>query len=538
MSAPVREGDILAGKYRVERVLAQGGMGVVVAAIHQQLEQRVALKFLLPDEMKNESVVGRFLREARAAVRLRSEHVARVLDVGTAETGSPYIVMEYLEGRDLSAVLAEGQPISVRSAVSYVLQASEAVAEAHALGIVHRDLKPANLFLTHRADGTACVKVLDFGVSKMVGRELGMTKTNAVLGTPFYMAPEQLRSSRDADVRSDVWALGMVLYELLTGTVAFERETLPALCMAIMNDPVPSPRAVRPDVPAELEDIIYRALAKEPSHRYASLAELAQALAPFSPLGAASERRISRVLGEKRPETSDPPSPFPNIVAAPVEIASAEGRTRATVPGTAASPLKLTANDVPPLGVTNRIVVDAASANDDLVDPPSTTRGRPLWFTATLGVLLLAGAIGIVLTLASRGGAKPSVTAAASSIDGEPSRAASSASPAVGASSATATPSATATTTTTTASPASPLESGAGTASTAIATAPEIASGSLAMKTPPGARNPKPQGAATAPLRAAPAATTNTPAPTPAPAAAAPRAGASDDGLDALGPRK
>jgi serine/threonine-protein kinase len=310
MSAPVREGDILAGKYKVERVLAHGGMGVVVAAIHQQLEQRVALKFLLPEEMKNEGTVGRFLLEAKAAVRLRSEHVARVLDVGTADTGSPYIVMEYLEGRDLSAILADGEPMSVTSAVSYVLQACEAVAEAHALGIVHRDLKPANLFLTHRADGTPCVKVLDFGVSKLVGRDLNMTKTNAVIGTPFYMAPEQLRSSRDADVRSDIWALGMVLYELLTGNVAFERDTLPELCMAIMTMPTPAPRDKRPDIPPALEAVILRALAKEPAQRYPTLAELARALAPFSPLGPASEKRIGRVLGEGRAEgASDVPPP-------------------------------------------------------------------------------------------------------------------------------------------------------------------------------------------------------------------------------------
>src|SRR5262249_21959882 len=152
--------------YKVERVLGQGGMGVVVAALHQQLEQRVALKFLLPEGAADATVVGRFVREARAAVRLRSEHVARVLDVGMADTGTPYIVMEYLEGRDLASVLNEERQLSIPRAVTYVLQASEAIAEAHALGIVHRDLKPANLFLTCRPDGTPCVKVLDFGVSK------------------------------------------------------------------------------------------------------------------------------------------------------------------------------------------------------------------------------------------------------------------------------------------------------------------------------------------------------------------------------------
>ncbi|MCW5818105.1 MAG: protein kinase [Labilithrix sp.] len=312
--APIREGEILAGKYKVERVLAHGGMGVIVAAIHQQLDQRVALKFLLPEQTKNEALIGRFLREARAAVRLRSEHVARVLDVGTAETGSPYIVMEYLEGRDLAVVLDEERQLSVRAAVTYVLQASEAVAEAHALGIVHRDLKPANLFLTTRPDGSPCVKVLDFGISKLRGSELDMTKTSALLGTPFYMSPEQLRSSKDVDVRADIWALGMILYQLLTGVVAFDRETLPELCMAILEEPLPPLSTSRPELAPELSAVIEKALTKSRDDRYQTLAELATALAPFSPTGHASEQRIHRILGIGTPH-SDAPPPDPGARA-------------------------------------------------------------------------------------------------------------------------------------------------------------------------------------------------------------------------------
>ncbi|MBL8608908.1 MAG: serine/threonine protein kinase, partial [Myxococcales bacterium] len=400
MSAPVREGDILAGKYKVERVLAHGGMGVVVAAIHQQLEQRVALKFLLPEEMKNEGTVGRFLLEAKAAVRLRSEHVARVLDVGTADTGSPYIVMEYLEGRDLSAILADGEPMSVTSAVSYVLQACEAVAEAHALGIVHRDLKPANLFLTHRADGTPCVKVLDFGVSKLVGRDLNMTKTNAVIGTPFYMAPEQLRSSRDADVRSDIWALGMVLYELLTGNVAFERDTLPELCMAIMTMPTPAPRDKRPDIPPALEAVILRALAKEPAQRYPTLAELARALAPFSPLGPASEKRIGRVLGEGRAEgASDVPPPRgPGATAIYASEPIAEAAPAAT-PTAAAPP------EVDAFGVTTH----ERATPEPIV--PGASRGSR-WLVAAIAAIAVAGLVGATVTLASRARATGAASAA------------------------------------------------------------------------------------------------------------------------------
>src|SRR6202142_723116 len=197
-NAPGGEGEILDGKYRVERVLGVGGMGVVVAATHVQLQTRVALKFLLPEVLGHPQVVQRFSREARAAVQIQSEHVARVTDVGTLPTGSPYMVMEYLEGEDLSETVAKGGAIPVARAVSYVLQACEAIAEAHALGIVHRDLKPANLFVIRSKDGAYSVKVLDFGISKSTapGRAgSDMTRTSAMMGSPLYMSPEQLRSS-------------------------------------------------------------------------------------------------------------------------------------------------------------------------------------------------------------------------------------------------------------------------------------------------------------------------------------------------------
>jgi len=213
-SSSVKEGDLLAGKYRVERVLGSGGMGIVVAARHEQLDQRVAIKFVREEALGNEDAVARFLREARAAVKLRSEHAAKVLDVGTLESGAPYMVMEYLEGSDLGAILSEGEPLSVEVAAEYIAQACEAVAEAHAAGIVHRDLKPQNLFLTQTIGGGARVKVLDFGVSKTLESTGGggLTQTRSMLGSPLYMSPEQMRSSRDVDARSDVWVFGVVLF--------------------------------------------------------------------------------------------------------------------------------------------------------------------------------------------------------------------------------------------------------------------------------------------------------------------------------------
>jgi serine/threonine-protein kinase len=209
-------GTVVGDKYEIERVLGTGGVGVVVAALHVHLGQRVALKFLLDDVRHDAQVVERFLREARAAGGLRSEHVGRVIDVATLDTGAPYLVMELLAGNDLAAELQRTGPLPVGVVADYMLQALVGLAEAHAQGIVHRDLKPANLFLTHRPDGTPCIKVLDFGI-----------------GSPAYMAPEQLRSSRSADVRSDIWALGAIMYELVSGRAPFAGATVADLALRI-----------------------------------------------------------------------------------------------------------------------------------------------------------------------------------------------------------------------------------------------------------------------------------------------------------------
>jgi serine/threonine protein kinase len=321
-AAGVTPGQILLGKYRVERVLGMGGMGVVVAATHVSLEERVAIKFLLPEALANPDTVARFLREARAAVRIKSEHVARVTDVGTLENGAPYMIMEYLDGSDLAGHSQRRGPLPIEDAVEYVLQACEAIAEAHALGIVHRDLKPANLFVAKRADGTPSVKVLDFGISKVTGvgsssgADLGMTKTTTIMGSPLYMSPEQMASTRDVDARTDIWALGAILYELLTGTVPFQADTITQLCAMILQQPPPPLRNLRPDAPEGLQDIIRRCLAKDRNQRYQNVAEFASALGPYAPRRARiSIERVGRVidsagLGSSRPQLEDlmPPS--------------------------------------------------------------------------------------------------------------------------------------------------------------------------------------------------------------------------------------
>jgi serine/threonine-protein kinase len=322
--AGVQQGDVLAGKYRVDKVLGVGGMGVVVAAHHVQLDDKVAIKFLLPEALGNPETVARFAREARAAVKIKSEHVARVIDVGTLQNGAPYMVMEYLEGGDLEQWVRQKGRLPVEQAVEFVLQALEAIAEAHALGIVHRDLKPANLFCTMRSDGLLSVKVLDFGISKVTGMgasgPMGMTKTTAVMGSPLYMSPEQLESSRNVDARTDIWAIGVILYELITGRVPFAADSLPELVVKIISAPPDPMASLRPDVPPGIEQVIRRCLEKDKNRRYANLGELALALLDYGPKHARSSvERISRIIQASGLSTSDLDLPPPSSDAVGVQ---------------------------------------------------------------------------------------------------------------------------------------------------------------------------------------------------------------------------
>ncbi len=305
MIAGAQPGQILAGKYRVERVLGEGGMGIVIAAHHLHLDKRVALKFLRPEVAANREIVARFSNEARSAARIQSEHVAKVLDVGVLDDGSPFMVMEYLEGTDLAGLIKQRGSIPGPESIEYVLQACEALAEAHVAGIVHRDLKPANLFLTRRADGSPSVKVLDFGISKAaLSNDAGhaLTQTAAVLGSPSYMAPEQLKSARQADPRTDIWALGIILHELMTGECAFRADTVPELYVSILQSPPVALRQRLPGAPPALEAVLLRCLEKDPARRFASVGELALALAEFAPARAQpSVERIATITGAVRP---------------------------------------------------------------------------------------------------------------------------------------------------------------------------------------------------------------------------------------------
>jgi serine/threonine protein kinase len=393
-AAGVREGTILAGKYRVDKVLGVGGMGAVVAARHLELDHKVAIKFLLPALLENHESVARFAREARAAVKITSEHVVRVLDVGSLENGAPYMVMEFLEGDDLSGWLRARGPLPIEQAVEFVLQACVALADAHSMGIVHRDLKPANLFCVRRNDGQLVIKVLDFGISKVTGGThpsdsgMSVTRTSAIMGSPLYMSPEQVQSSKDVDTRTDLWALGIILFELLTGGVPFPGETFGEIAVKIAARAPLSLRAYRPDAPVALENAMLRCLEKERDRRYANVAELAWALLPFAPERARSYvERIHGVIGSSSPGV--PATSMPRIdgtLAAPGTMPPV-GRTTGGVaprrnrPALIAGAIGAVVVVGVALGIarmvarpTTGVAPQAAGATTGHVDPPSPVK--------------------------------------------------------------------------------------------------------------------------------------------------------------------
>ncbi|HEU4410432.1 MAG TPA: protein kinase [Polyangiaceae bacterium] len=327
-------GDTLSGKYRLTRKLGQGGMGAVYEATHLRLGQKVAIKVVLPEVAERPELAYRFEHEARAAAKLRGRHAVRVLDVDTSPEGLPFLVMELLEGHSLRDELARRGPLPIEDAVRYVREACEGVDEAHRAGIVHRDIKPANLFLSAEGEGVAVVKVVDFGIAKAndVGGSDYHTATNAPLGTYKYMSPEQARSARSVDARTDVWSLGVVLYQLLSGKTPFNGEGALGVVYAIATQAPPPLRASRPDVPEALVAVVERALSKELEGRYQTVRELSDALAPFdtarlslpprspsfsmlTPAGGASRRPSAPALtpggGLPRPATSSGPPATP-----------------------------------------------------------------------------------------------------------------------------------------------------------------------------------------------------------------------------------
>jgi hypothetical protein len=391
-------GDLVAQKYRVLRTIGRGGMGIVFAATHELLHQTVAIKLLLPELAEHPDAIGRFLNEARASARIRSEHVASVMDVGTLEGGAAYMVMEFLEGSDLEAILSADGVMSVEKVTQCMLQALEGIAHAHALGIIHRDLKPSNLFLAAQPDGSLSIKVLDFGISKAPRREDDgtATRTHEMLGSPLFMSPEQVRSAKTVDARSDLWSLGVIMYRLLTGTTPFVGDNFGEVLAAILVQPYAPVTKARPDVPAAFSDLVDRCLERDRDRRYANAAELAMALEPFAGAHTDSVARICRVLGVRRDGRSAASADAGMTMMAPTGGSTVMAPVAAPVPGTK----------------------EAATAADSKLGPsagPWSGSGQvkaapprpPRWPALAVGAFAVAAAASIAIALRSHPQATP-----------------------------------------------------------------------------------------------------------------------------------
>ncbi|WP_437692508.1 serine/threonine-protein kinase [Sorangium sp. So ce176] len=377
----IAPGTVIARKYRVERTIGRGGMGLVVEALHLDLDTRVAIKFLLPEFMSYTEAAERFMREARTVAKLQTHHVVRVLDVAALDSGEPYMVMELLDGEDLACHAAEAGTLAIGECIDHIVQACEALAEAHALGIVHRDLKPANLFLTKRPDGAPLIKVLDFGVSKILTGDTGnvsLTQTTTILGSALYMSPEQMRSSKSVDPRTDIYALGVCLFEIIGGRPPYVADSFPELCAKIYTSPPEPLQDLRPEVPEGLVEVIERSIAREPEDRYQSIAEFVQALAPYAAPG--TRTTIAGILRLHAAELDLPP---PASRAAMTRTLSRASRTSSGGPSVTDKGAR-TASSTPPS------------------DDEAPRRRRTLLYVAVGAVAVVVGAWGALQFQRSR----------------------------------------------------------------------------------------------------------------------------------------
>jgi len=433
---PVAVGDVINGKYLIESFLGEGGVGVVAAARNIELDERVALKFLRPEMLVQAEIVARFMREAKAACRIKSEYVANVYDVGTQPDGSPFLVMEHLEGQDLGTVVSQRGQLNYREATEYVMQTCEALAVAHAQGVVHRDIKPENLFLTSRA-GMSVIKVLDFGISKaaltgsIFGSALPLVKTVNLMGTPLYMSPEQIRSADGGDMRSDIWALGMVLFEILTGTLPFSAPTITELCAAILEAPMASIESYRTDLPQGYVQVLEKCLERDPAKRFQNVAEMSKAFMPFAPKRAriCAERAAQALRAAGLVEESSvrflstipPPSGHvssltqpsmpPRDVSASGSFPSSSGSLPSFATGSIpAIPPNAMLPLVPDTGLTNP-PLQTASAVQTSDHPPAPSRAKLI--IAFAAVAALAAGIAVVATRGSTNKAETTATAVA-----------------------------------------------------------------------------------------------------------------------------
>ncbi|HMG57643.1 MAG TPA: serine/threonine-protein kinase, partial [Kofleriaceae bacterium] len=412
IDAGVGIGEIFVDKYRVDKILGHGGMGVVALCTHLALNEKVAIKMLRRDVLDDADAVERFMREAQAAVKLKSEYVARVSDVGRSRNNVPYMVMEYLEGHDLGDLLEERGTLGLPWAIELTVQACEALAEAHSLSIVHRDVKPTNLFVTWRPDGSSLIKVLDFGISKaLTGNAMALTQTQSLLGTPAYMSPEQMRSARMVDARTDIWSLGTVLFEMLEGRRPFEAESFSEMCVKVAVDP---PGAMT-NTPAALQQVVLRCLEKAPEQRYASMAELARDLVQFSHDPHQAQvlvERMARTLRRSQVQQVEW-NPSSSGISGPVrQLRSAErAAERVTPPAAPAEPADAAisggvragagpATPVSPEAAAAPLALRRTGSGRAFSETLAVTRPRSHRTLMIATVLIAAAAIGVTLSLA------------------------------------------------------------------------------------------------------------------------------------------
>jgi len=377
---PSRLGELVGGKYRIVRLLARGGMGVVYEAQHTVVKRRFAVKLLRPDLATRRDILGRFQREAEAAGALESENVAAAVDFGVADDGTPYIVMEYLVGESLGALLDREKTLPIGRAADLMAQACRGVQAAHAAGIVHRDLKPQNLFVCRREDGTDLVKVLDFGVAKLQALDelQAATRTGTVLGTAAYMSPEQARGDKEIDHRADVYALGAIVYELISGKMPHPGDSHNAVLHHIATQPAISLADASPGAPASLVAVVDRAVASQPEARPASAEALAQALAPFA-------RREAWPAAPSAEKESRPGEQTSTVLASDGSGRSASGRgSGSPVTGRSTAPVRRRVPLVVGAGVALvAIGLVVAFVRQGAAPPPATSqapRARQLGF--------------------------------------------------------------------------------------------------------------------------------------------------------------
>jgi serine/threonine-protein kinase len=482
-------GTIVDGKYRIDEVLGRGAMGVVVAATHLQLGERVALKFLrYRARGPADDFQSRFKREARVSARLKNEHITRVIDVGVWRDAVPYMVMDYLSGTDLRQLVKKHGPLSVAQAIDFTVQVCVGIAEAHAAGVVHRDLKPSNLFVTRRSDGSDLIKILDFGISKWSAEEAELeelTQTGVVLGSPKYMAPEQLFGSSEVDSRADVWSIGAILYELLIGRPPFDLPTFTKICAELSTDrPPPSPAERRPEITPELEAVVLRCFIRNPDQRIQNVSELAGDLldAVQAPFAEPMRQKIASTLMSKGARDALG-NTGGNALNNPLGASGSYG----SMPGSTSGSRRVGS----PASTGAQHAVEA----DVLTAPPRRSRA-PLGILV-VGVVVVAGVAYFALSGHTTGPAPAASQSAAA---------------AIAATVATETPTATATATASASAAPDGSENAATTAATP-ATRPVIHRGGWRPPPPPPHPTPTPTPAPTQPV--ATAAPTPQPAPTP-----------------------